>query len=321
VSESRRFLSAAAACVVLAGTAAAADYPSRPIRLIVPQAAGSSSDTLARLIGAALTQQLKQQVVVDNRPGLMIGLELIARAVPDGYTIGTGPVGLMAIMPNVLRETPIDVQKDLQPVVLATNSQMMLAASAASPFKSVREVIDYAKQNPGKLSNASSGNGSPGHVGFELFKHMTGTNIVHIPYKGGAAAINDLISGQVQLMMESLLGMTAHAKSGRVRALAVTGSGRSPAFPDLPTVAQAGVPGYEANTWTGVIAPPGTPKAIVATLNAEINKALATPLLREKIAAIGAEPGGGTPEAFGALIRKDNAKWAAVVKRSGAKAD
>jgi tripartite-type tricarboxylate transporter receptor subunit TctC len=155
----------------------------------------------------------------------------------------------------------------------------------------------------------------------ELFKHMTGTEIVHIPYKGGAAGVNDLIGGQVQLMMESMLGMSAHVKSGRVRALAVTGAARSPAFPDLPTVAEAGVAGYEANTWTGVIAPPKTPKAIVARLNAEINQALATPQMKEKIAAIGAEPGGGTPEAFGALIRKDYAKWAAVVKRSGAKAD
>ena len=309
------------AFMLVASPASASEYPARPIRMIVPQAAGSSSDTLARVIAAALTQRLKQQVVVDNRPGLMLGLEMIAHAPPDGYTIGTGPVGLLAVMPHVIREAPIDVQKDLQPIVLATNSQMLLVASVSISFKSVRDMIDYAKQYPGKLSNASSGNGSPGHVGFELFKHMTGTNIVHVPYKGGGAGVNDLISGQVQLMMESLLGVTQHVKSGRVRGLAVSGSARSPAFPELPTIAEAGVPGYEANTWTGVVAPARTPKTIVAILNAEINAALATQSLKEKIALFGAEPAGGTPEHFGAVIRKDSAKWAEVVKRSGAMAD
>jgi len=309
------------AFVLLASPAAASEYPVRPIRMIVPQAAGSSSDVLARVVAAALTLQLGQQVIVDNRPGLMLGLGLIAHAPPDGYTIGTGPVGLLAIMPHVIRDAPIDVQKDLQPIVLVTNSQMLLVASVATSFKSVRDVVEFAKQYPGKLSNASSGNGSPGHVGFELFKHMTATNIVHVSYKGGGAAVNDLISGQVQLMMESLLGMTQHVKSGRVRALAVSGASRSPAFPELPTIAQAGVPGYEANTWTGVIAPASMPKSIAAILNAQINFALATQSLKEKIALIGAEPAGGTPEHFGAVIRKDSAKWSAVVKRSGAKAD
>jgi tripartite-type tricarboxylate transporter receptor subunit TctC len=316
-------LAALAAATLAVFNAAAADYPVRPIRMIVPQAAGSASDTVARLIASALAQQLKQQIVVDNRPGgaLMIGMEMTARATPDGYTIGYGPIGALAISPNIVRGVAVNVQKDLQPIAQTTTGHMLLAASPTTPFKRVRDVIDYAKQNPGKLSNASSGNGTPGHVGFELFKYMTGTNIVHVPYKGGAAGITDLISGQVQLMMESLNSITPYARSGRVRGLAVTGPKRSPALPELPTVAEAGVPGYEATTWTGIVAPAGVPKAIVAKLNTEINTAIATRSLREKFAAIGSEPAGGTPEQFGELIRKESAKWGEVVKRSGAKVD
>ena len=312
------------AAAVLALGAAAADFPARPVRMIVPQAPGSASDTVARLLAGELTQQLKQQVVVDNRPGgaLMIGMEMTARAVPDGYTIGYGPIGALAISPNIVRGTvAVDVQKDLLPISQTTTGHMLFAASPTTPYKSVREVIDFARQNPGKLSNASSGNGTPGHVGFELFKYMTGTNIVHVPYKGGAAGITDLISGQMQLMMESLNSITPFAKSGRVRGLAVSGARRSVALPELPTIAEAGVPGYEATTWTGIVAPVGVPRAIVMKLNAEINKAIASQSLREKFAQIGSESAGGTPEQFGELIRTEGAKWGEVVRRSGAKVD
>ena len=316
-------------CVAIAAAlpalaAVAVDYPVRPIRMIVPQAPGSASDNVARLLAGELTQLLKQQVVVDNRPGgaLMIGMEMTARAVPDGYTIGYGPIGALAISPNIVRGTVnVDVQKDLQPISQTTTGHMLLAASPATPFKTVRDVIDYAKQNPNKLANASSGNGTPGHVGFELFKYMTGTQIVHVPYKGGAAGITDLIGGQIQLMMESLNSITPFAKSGRVRGLAVTGATRSAALPDLPTIAEAGVPGYEATTWTGIVAPIGVPRVIVLKLNAEINKAIATASLKEKFALIGSESAGGTPEQFGELIRREGAKWGEVVKRSGAKVD
>jgi tripartite-type tricarboxylate transporter receptor subunit TctC len=213
------------------------------------------------------------------------------------------------------------VLKDLQPLAQTTTGSMLLAAAPSTSFKTVRDVIDYAKQNPDKLSNASSGNGTPGHVGFELFKYMTGTRIVHIPYKGGAAGIIDLIGGQVQLMMESSNSMTPHVKSGKVRGLAVSSPTRSPAFPDLPTIAEAGVPGYDATTWTGVVAPAGVPKAIVTRLNREINLALQSSSLREKLLAIGSEPVTSTPEEFAQFIRKENAKWAEVIKRSGAKVD
>jgi len=291
--------------------------------MIVPQAPGSASDTVARIIAAELTPLLKQQLVVDNRPGgaLMIGLELTSKATPDGYTIGYGMVGALAISPNVVQKPPLNVLKDLEPIIQTTTGQMLLAAGPSTPFRSVRDVIGYAKQNPGKLFNASSGNGTPGHVGFELFKLMTGTNIVHVPYKGGAAGIADLIASQVQLMLESTNSITPFAKAGRVRGLAVSGPKRSEALPDVPTIAEAGVPGYEATTWTGIVAPVGMPKPIVARLNAELNKVIASRSFKEKVAAIGSEPAGGTPEQFADFIRKEHAKWADVVRRSGAKID
>jgi tripartite-type tricarboxylate transporter receptor subunit TctC len=308
---------------VLACPAAAQNYPSRPIRMIVPQAPGSASDTVARLLAAELTSQMKQQVVVDNRPGgaLQLGLELTSRATPDGYTIGYCMIGAMAISPNMLRKPPVNIQKDLVPISQTTTGQMLLAAGPSTPFKSVADVVSYAKQNPGKLFNASSGNGTPGHVGFELFKYMTGTQIVHVPYKGGAAGIADLIAGQVQLMLESTNSITPFAKSGRVRALAVTSAKRTPALPDVPTVAEAGVPGYEATTWTGIVAPAGLPKPLVARLNAELVKAVASPTFRAKAAAIGSEPASSTPEQFGAFIRSEYVKWGDVVRRSGARID
>jgi tripartite-type tricarboxylate transporter receptor subunit TctC len=313
-----------AACIATSSAFATAQpYPSRPVRMIVPQAPGSASDTVARIIAAELTNQMKQQFVVDNRPGgaLLLGLDLTARSNPDGYTIGYAMIGALAISPNVVQKPPLDVHKDLQPISQTTTGQMLLAVSPAAPFRSVREVIDHARRNPGKLFYASSGNGTPGHVGFELFKYMTGVEVVHVPYKGGAAGITDLIAGQVQLMLESTNSITPFAKAGRVRGLAVSGPKRSEALPDLPTIAEAGVPGYEATTWTGIVGPVGLPKPIVARLNAELNKMIASPSYKERVALIGSEPMGGTPEQFAAFIRSESAKWADVIKRSGAKID
>jgi tripartite-type tricarboxylate transporter receptor subunit TctC len=301
----------------------AQNYPTRPLRLIVPQAPGSASDTVARIIAAELSKQLGQQIVVDNRPGgaLTIGTEMTARATPDGYTLGYTPVGALAIGPNMVRKPPYDVNKDLQAVAQIATNQMVLATSPKSPFKSVQEVITYAKQNPGKLLNASSGNGSPGHVGFELFKFMAGVQIAHVPYKGGAAALPDLISGQVQLMLESQNSITPHVKAGRVRGLGVSGANRSAALPDLPTIAEAGVPGYEATTWNGIVAPVGVPKQIITRLNAEINKALVSDTVKQRFTAIGAEPTPRTPQQFSELIRAEHKKWGDVIRRSGARID
>lgn len=308
---------------MIAIEAAAQNYPARPIRLIVPQAPGSASDTIARIVAIELTQQVGQQIVVDNRPGgaLTIGMDMVAKAAPDGYTLAYAPVGALAIGPNMVSKVPYNVLKDFQPIGQIASNQMLLAASPKHPFKTVREVIDYAKQNPGKLSNASSGNGTPGHVGFELFKLLAGVQIVHVPYKGGAAGIADLISGRVQLMMESLNSATPHAKAGRVRALGVSGARRSPALSDVPTIAEAGVPGYEASTWNGIVAPAGVPKHVVVTLNSAINKSLAAASLRQRFAAIGAEPVTSTPEQFAALVKSEHAKWGDVIRRAGAKID
>ena len=301
----------------------AAEYPSRPIRMIVPQAPGSASDTVARIIAGELTNQLKQQIVVDNRPGgsLLLGLDLTAKAAPDGYTIGYAMIGALAISPNMVSRPPLDVRKDLAPIAQTTTGQLLLAASPTTGFKSVRDVIAHAKQNPDKLNYATSGNGTPGHVGMELLKFMTGTHIVHVPYKGGAAGIADLMAGQVQLMLESTNSITPHARAGRVRGLGVTGPKRSPALPDIPTIAEAGVPGYEATTWTGIVGPASLPQPLIARLNAELNKAVGSPTFREKVALIGSEPMTGTPEQFRDFIRSEHAKWGDIVKRAGAKID
>ena len=307
---------------LLAG-GALAQYPDKPIRLVVPQAPGSATDTVARLLAAEMPKSLGVQVIVDNRPGgaLTIGIDMVAKAPPDGYTIGMGPVGAMAITRHMVAKLPYDIERDLQPVALVTRGHLLLAVSPSLPVSTVQELVAYAKRNPGKLLNASSSNGSPGHVGGELFKTMTATEIVHVPYKGGAMAINDLIAGHVQVIWESLNSIATQARSGKVKALAVSGARRSPAFPDLPTIAEAGVPGYEAGTWTGVIAPAGLPQAVLDRLNASVNAAIRSPPFVQRFASIGDEPAGGTPEDFADLIRRDSAKWADVVRRSGAKID
>jgi tripartite-type tricarboxylate transporter receptor subunit TctC len=304
-------------------SAARAEYPDRPIRLIVPQAPGSATDTVARILAAALGPELGQQIIVENKPGgaLTIGIDLVAKSSPDGYTLGIGPIGALAITRHMVAKLPYNIERDLQPIALIARGHLLLAASPKASYQSVKDLIADAKANPGKLSNASSSNGSPGHVGAELFKFMAGIEAVHVPYRGGAAATTDLIAGRVQFMFESLNSIAPHAKSGAVKALAVSGDRRSPAFPDIPTVAEAGVPGYSAPTWSGVIGPAGLPRPIVDRLNAAVNRAIKTAAFVERFGAIGDEPAGGTPEDFAQTIAKDSAKWKDVVERSGAKLD
>jgi tripartite-type tricarboxylate transporter receptor subunit TctC len=221
----------------------------------------------------------------------------------------------------MVEKLPYDIERDLQPVALITTGYMLLAASPKAPFSTVRELIAYAKAHPGQLSNASSSNGSPGHVSGELFKYMTGTDIVHVPYKGGAPAIADLIAGNVQLMFESTNSIAPHVKAGRVRALAVTGAQRAKSLPDVPTMMEAGVPGYEVTAWTGVIAPAGLPRPVLDRLNAAVNAAINEPTVKARLEQLGSEGGGGTPEDYAELIRRDSAKWAEVIRRSGARID
>jgi tripartite-type tricarboxylate transporter receptor subunit TctC len=305
------------------GGGAAAQYPERPIRLVVPQAAGSATDNVARTLAPELSKQLGQNVVVDNRPGgaLTIGIDAVAKAPADGYTIGQGPVGALAITRHMVAKLPYDIERDLQPVAVVTTGFLLLAVSPKLEVHSVKELVEHARKNPGKLSNASSSNGSPGHVGGELFKYMTGTDIVHIPYKGGAPAIADLIAGNVQLMFESTNSIAQHVRAGRVRALGVSGAKRSLSLPDVPTIIEAGVPGYEVNLWSGVIAPAGLPRPILEKLNKAINAAIVAPGTKERFEQLGSEGGGGSPEQFAELIRRDSAKWADVVRRSGARID
>jgi tripartite-type tricarboxylate transporter receptor subunit TctC len=293
------------------------------LRLVVPQAAGSATDNIARLVAPGISKELGQPVVVDNRPGgaLTIGIDAVAKSPPDGYTIGMGPVGALAITRHMVEKLPYDIERDLQPVALITTGYMLLASSPKAPFSTVPELIAYAKKNPGKLSNASSSNGSPGHVSGELFKSMTNVEIVHVPYKGGAAAIADLIAGNVQLMFESTNSIAMHVKAGRVRALAVTGAARSTGLPEVPTLMEAGVPGYEVTAWTGIIAPAGLPRPVLDRLNRAVNIAINEPQAKERLVQLGSEGGGGTPEDYANIIRKDSAKWAEVIKRSGAKID
>ena len=306
--------------VAFAADAAAAEYPARPIRFIVPYGGGSGPDITARLFATELSKQIGQQIVVDNRPGASgsIGTEMIARAAPDGYTIGFGGISTFAINPSVLARLPYDPDKDLLKVVQTYFNPGVLAVALLLPVNSIKDLIDYGKNNPGKLSFGSSGNGTSSHLSGELLNIMTGTQMVHVPYKTPEQGITDTIGGRLPVMFNNIGPMLPHVKAGRIRGLGVTGLKRSPAIPELPAIAET-VPGFEVIVWGGVVLPAGAPKAIVARLNAEINKVLALPALKEKYATIGYELVGGTPGQFDAFVKSEIAKWAEVVRRSGAK--
>ena len=299
----------------------AAEYPERPIRYIVPSAAGGGADISARLLTAELASQLKQQFVIDNRPssGGLIGMELLVRSRADGYTLGYGNMTYLAINPSLVGNLPYDVDRDLQLIGQFTSGQNLLAVRLSLPVKSVPELIAYARSNPDKLSFASSGNGTTLHLSGELFKQMTGTGMVHVPYKAVQQAITELTAGQVDLIFDNQPSIGPHVTAGRVRGLAVTGPTRSTVFTQLPTLSEAGVPGYEITTWTAMIAPAGVPKPIVAQLNAGIQRACA--LLRERLAATGQTCASGSPEQFVEFVKKERVKWGDIVRRSGAKVD
>jgi tripartite-type tricarboxylate transporter receptor subunit TctC len=302
---------------------AAADYPDRPIRYVLPSAPGGGPDVAARIVMAELGRQLGRQVVVDNRAGAsgVIGTEIVARAAPDGYTIGHGNINTMAINRSIIPKLPYNIDKDFQPVVHMYGTPNLLAVTQSLPVQSVQELIAYAKKNPDKLSFASTANGSSQHVGMELFKLMTGTQMVHVPYKAATVAISDLTAGRIQLMADNINSIGPHVKSSRLRGLAVTSAKRVPAFSELPTIAEAGVPGFDVQAWAGVIVPAGTPRGIVMKLNSEVNKALAAPAVAERLPDLGLIVVGGTPEQFGGHIKREAARWADVVKRAGAKVD
>lgn len=312
----------AIALLTSGGVILAAGYPERPIRLIISSAAGGSPDVVTRILAAELVRQMGQQIIIDNRPGAAqtIGTELVVRSNPDGYTLGYANVVTLAINKSLLPKQPYDPDRDLVLVGQFLSTYNLLCVTNSLAVKSVPELIAHARQNPGKLLNASGGNGTTGHLGGELFKIMTGTQIVHVPYKGSPQGITDLIAGQVHLMFDNLTSISPHVRAGRVRGIGVSSAKRSSIFPDVPTIAEA-VPGYETNAWGGIVAPAGTPQSIVGKLNSEINKALQVPALRERYASIEAEPVGGTAEQFAAFVKKETVKWADVVRKSGAKLD
>src|SRR4051812_48707441 len=296
------------------GLAQAQGYPTHSIRLIVPFPPGGATDILARAVAQRWTETLGQAVVVDNRPGAggNIGSDLVAKAAPDGYTLLMGTVGTHAVNPSLYSQMPYDHIKDFAPVILVAAVPNVMEVNPSVPAKTVAEFIAYAKANPGKINFASSGSGTSIHLAGELFKVMTGVQMTHVPYKGSAPALSDLMGGQVQVMFDNLPPSLPQIKAGKLRALAVTSAQRAPALPDVPTVAEAGLPGYEASSWFGVLAPAGTPPAVIARLNGEVAKWLATPDAKERMLATGANAIGGSPEDFAAHIRSETAKWAKV---------
>jgi tripartite-type tricarboxylate transporter receptor subunit TctC len=314
--STRRYARLLICAALFAAADAAAQYPNRPLRYIVPQAPGSASDTSARIIAHELTRILGQQVVVDNRPGggLTIGIDMVVRAPPDGYTLGYGNIGGLVINRVILPKVPYDSLKDVQPIAQTNTGNQLLAVTNALPVKNVRELIALARANPGKLLNGSSGNGTPGHLAGELFKQMASLDITHVPYKGGAQAMTEMMSGQVHLIFESTSSIAAHHRAGRLRGIAVSGPKRTPSLPDIPTIAESGLPGYEVTVWAGLITPVGVSKDVVAKLHAAVQKAMVSPTLTEKYAANGVEPVLGTPEQYGALIRREVEKYTALAK-------
>ncbi len=308
---------------LFAALPAAAAYPEKPIRFIVPSAPGGSPDVLMRVLLQQMSQNMGVPIVVENKPGasFIIGTQEIAKSQPDGYTIGYGNIVSLAINRSLYARLPYDVEKDLTLVSNALRVFNLLAVNPKLPVGTVAELVAHARKNPGKLVMASAGNGTTGHLGGELFKAMTGTYILHVPYRGSPQAINDLISGEAQMMFDNIASIAPHARSGRVKGIAVSGPRRSPVVPELPTLAEAGVPGYETVAWGGVMGPAGMPKEIVARLHAEIRRALASATVAERYRSLDAEIDGGTPEEFLALVRRETPKWADVVKRSGAKLD
>ena len=314
-------LVAAGLGLALPAALAQSDYPSKPIRMVVTFPPGGSSDAVVRLLVPRLAEKLGQQVVVDNRPGAggNIGLAVVAKAPADGYTLGVGAAGALAANASLYAQMPFDVTKDFRPVTMLAAIPFVFVAHPSASVGSQRELVALAKVQPGKLSIAHGGNGTAMHLSSQLFQQMADVKLTEVPYKGSGPAALDVLAGQVPLGVVDLPAALAHIRAGKLVALAVTSPRRLPQLPDVPTVAEAGLPGYDSTGWFGVVAPAGTPDAIVERLNAEITAALADPAIVAAMRAQGVEPAGSTSSAFGAYIGSETAKWAAVVRKANIK--
>lgn len=318
ISTTLRGVAAMGALALAAGAQAQSTYPSKPITIVVPASPGGAIDIAARLIGTRLAAAWGQPVAIENKGGAagMLGSDFVAKAAPDGHTLAL-VASSHAINPSMYRKLPFDTVKGFEPVVQTHVVPLMLVVHKELPAKNVTELVSHLKANPGQLSYASSGNGGAPHMSAELFRTMAGVDITHVPYKGSTAAHPDLIAGRTALMFDTVAAVAPQVKGNKLRALAVTTTRRSSVFPEVPTLAEAGVKGYDTSTWGGLLAPAGTPRDVVARLNAEVNKALAAPEVREKLMAAGIEPAGGTPAQFGAFIQTEMQRWAEVAQRAG----
>ena len=311
------------ATLAAVGFANAQAFPQKPVRLVVPFPPGGPIDTVARAIAQKLTEAWGQTVVVDNRPGAggNIGADLVAKAAPDGYTVVMGALSTHAVNPSLYPKMPYDAAKDFAPISLVAVTPNVLVVNPSLPVATAREFIAYARANPGKLAFGSGSNGSAGHLAGELFKVDAGVDMLHVPFKGAAPAMQALLAGDTQLMFDNLASATAQVKAGKLKALAVTTARRSKLAPDLPTLAEAGLPGFDISTWFGLLAPAGTPADVVARWNAEVTRILNSTEMRERMTALGAEPAPDTPAEFARFIAGETAKYARIVKLSGAKLD
>ena len=318
-----RTLPIVAVIAICTAPALAQQYPTKPVRMIVPFAPGGGADFVARVVGTKVTEQLGQQVIIDNRAGAAgsIGAEIAAKSPPDGHTLLLGSAGPLTINPSLYAKLPYDAVRDFAPVSLVTMMPFVLVVHPTLPVKNVKELIALARSRPGQLNYATPGTGSTTHLANELLKSMARVDITHVPYKGVAPAATDLISGQVQMMSGDLSTLLPHVKSGRMRPLAVTSARRSSLVPEIPTVAESGLPGYEASGWFGVLAPAATPQAIVARLNAAIVKGVAGDDAKTRLGAFGGDIATGTPEQFASHIRAEGAKWGKLIKTLGLKGE
>ncbi len=310
------------ATIAIACAVAQAQWPERPIKIIVPSAAGGAPDNLTRLVSNELAKRARYTVVIENRPGAAgnIGMQAVATSAADGYTIGYGNNVTLATNEFLFSKLPYDPHK-LEPIIVLSQTASLLVVNHKLPVNTVQELIAYAKQNPGKLTFASGGTGTSGHIGAELFKLMTGIEATHVPYKGAPQALNDLMSGHVDFLIDNYSSAGPHVTAGRVRALAVTALKRSPLFPSVPTLDEAGVKGFEVTAWGGFVAPHGTPPSVIARLNTDINALLQDPEVHAKLVQLGSTVVGGSPQDFRDLIARERVKWGELVRKTGAKVD